>query len=95
MSEKKEDEKEINFEKLMEIFSLWTTRLEEKGKDWTKKDWINWSVDITDAIYDIYHYLKSLGILAHGMNELLYKTKEENEDIHKEHDCKDTERLYS
>lgn len=90
-----EENKEINFKKLMDVFLLWRKRLEEQGKDWSETDWINWAIDITDAIYDIYHYLKSIGILAHGMNELLYKTKEENESEKKEQSHENTEGLYS
>ena len=72
------EENKPNFDSLIKSFSLWSERFEKQGKDWTEQDWINWGIDVTDAILDIYHYFKSMGFLIHGLNELLYKTKKEN-----------------
>ena len=80
MSEKDKKEEKINFDSVIEIFSTYIRRFEEKGLDWSEKDWIQWGTDLTDAIVDIYHYLKSMGILMHGLSELLYTPKKE-EDI--------------
>ena len=67
-----------NFVEVMESFSKWVNRLEDKDNEWVEQDWKNWAVDITDAIIDIYAYFKSIGLLAHGLDKILYKPKKEN-----------------
>lgn len=74
-----EKEEKINFIKLINAISVWSERLEKRGLEWSEQDWISWGRDITDSIIDIYTYLKSMGILFNGLNELLHTPKEESE----------------
>ena len=85
MSEKDKKEEKINFDSIRKVFSTWVRRLEEEGLEWREEDWVHWGIDITDAIIDLYTYLKSIGILMHGLSKLLYNPKElkEEEDIDK------------
>lgn len=82
MNEKKEqddtEEKSHNFIKVIEEFANWVDRFEKKGLTFGEQDWVNWAIDITSAIIDLYHYLKSLGILYKGASDLLYEPLSED-----------------
>jgi len=88
------EEERTNFKKLIDAFSMWIKRFEEEGLEWKEQDWINWGIDVTDAIIDMYTYLKSMGVLFNGFNKLLYESKEENEkNVNKKNE--DNDHLYS
>ena len=78
-----EEKPKMNFEEIIEEFNKWRERFlegtidEAGGFSWGMQDWINWSIDVTDAIVDIYHYLKTMGILFNGFKEVFYNTKGE------------------
>ena len=80
MSEKDKKEEKINFDSIRKVFSTWVRRLEEEGLEWREEDWVHWGIDITDAIIDLYSYLKPIGVLKNGLSELLYIPKDQDQD---------------
>lgn len=66
-----------NIEKLIGTYKEWVKRFEEKGLEWDEQDWVNWGIDITDGITELFVVIRSLGLLYKGAGDLLYEDLKE------------------